>query len=193
MRNVSQLEVRVGDMHDAEACHLVHWAAATEGYAHIFPRDLYPFPSNEMRKRWHHWCQEAEVLVAEIDGRIVGATAITGTELRAFFVHPEFWGTGAAGRLHDAVIERIGSRGQTSMSLWVLEANSRARRFYGARGWHPTGRVQRTPFPPEPQELEYVLELDPISIEPSSRVPHAESAVELADAADHHPPLRGGA
>lgn len=51
------------------------------------------------------------------------------------FVLPEWWGTGAAGLLHDAAIEEMHARSFEQARLFTPSAHVRARRFYERRGW----------------------------------------------------------
>jgi ribosomal protein S18 acetylase RimI-like enzyme len=65
------------------------------------------------------------------------APPFTG-ELYALFVHPSYWGTGAGRALADAACADLRDNGCVSVSLWVLEANTRARRFYATYGFQET-------------------------------------------------------
>lgn len=56
-----------------------------------------------------------------------------GDELYALYVRERWWGTGIGQALLDAVL------GAGACSLWVLEDNSRARRFYERNGFVPDG------------------------------------------------------
>ena len=49
--------------------------------------------------------------------------------------------------------------GSASCRLWVLEDNSRARRFYERRGWRENGDTRVVEFPPNPLDLGYSLDL----------------------------------
>lgn len=83
------LNIRDATPDDAEACFIVHRAAALEGFAHIFPRDLYPFPEEEMRERWQRLCQVGNVrnvLVADRGGTVIGMAAYDATDFLSFFV-----------------------------------------------------------------------------------------------------------
>lgn len=53
-------------------------------------------------------------------------------------VSPAHWGSGAAGQLHAAAIDDLRRRGFATCTLWVLEENLRARRFYAKHGWQLT-------------------------------------------------------
>ena len=56
-------------------------------------------------------------------------------ELYALYVHPAWWSTGTGRALMDRVLARVKIAGYTCITLWVLEANARARHFYEARGF----------------------------------------------------------
>jgi RimJ/RimL family protein N-acetyltransferase len=42
----------------------------------------------------------------------------------------------------------------------VLEHNARARRFYERLGWRESGRTRVVPFPPNPLDVGYTIDLD---------------------------------
>ena len=63
-------------------------------------------------------------------------------ELYAIYVLPEQWGTGVGRALIEAGEERLRELGHGHASLWVLEANPRARRFYEAAGWSTDGTTR---------------------------------------------------
>ncbi|TCC18069.1 GNAT family N-acetyltransferase [Kribbella speibonae] len=69
--------------------------------------------------------------------RDVSARPNTG-ELYALFVHPDHWGNGAGRALTDAACADLREAGCTTVRLWVLEANIRARRFYTRYGFTET-------------------------------------------------------
>jgi ribosomal protein S18 acetylase RimI-like enzyme len=60
-------------------------------------------------------------------------------ELYAIYVVPSRWSTGAGSALLDGVLALAAQSGYTDISLWVLEANARARRFYERVGFALTG------------------------------------------------------
>ena len=62
--------------------------------------------------------------------------------LRAFYVDPESWGTGLGRALIVEAERRLAER-HTVATLWVLDGNVRARRFYEAGGWRPDGAERR--------------------------------------------------
>ncbi len=60
-------------------------------------------------------------------------------ELYALYVHPAWWSTGTGRALMDHVLVKVSAAGYTCITLWVLEANARARRFYQRAGFAPDG------------------------------------------------------
>ena len=60
-------------------------------------------------------------------------------ELYALYVHPAQWSTGIGRALMDQVLAKVRVAGYAYVTLWVLEANARARRFYQRAGFAPDG------------------------------------------------------
>jgi GNAT superfamily N-acetyltransferase len=86
--------------------------------------------------------------VADAGGEIVGVAVRTGAELRSLYVVPKAWGTGAAQALMGTALAAIGADGHVEATLWVVEANPRARRFYEREGWEPTGETRESELGP---------------------------------------------
>lgn len=62
-------------------------------------------------------------------------------ELYAIYVVPRQWSSGAGRALLDGVLALAAGDGYTDISLWVLEANTRARTFCEQAGFAPTGEA----------------------------------------------------
>ncbi|TDE95773.1 GNAT family N-acetyltransferase [Occultella glacieicola] len=58
-------------------------------------------------------------------------------EIYAIYVHPGHWTRGAGRALFDAALGTLDA--DRTVALWVLEANSNARRFYERMGLRPDG------------------------------------------------------
>jgi GNAT superfamily N-acetyltransferase len=96
---------------------------------------------------------KAGVLVADDGGSVIGFVgyfpsrdadadpALTG-EIGAIYLLPEAWGGGTGRRLMDAALHGLARVGFTQATLWVLESNTRARRFYETAGWSADGTVK---------------------------------------------------
>jgi putative acetyltransferase len=145
--------VRSSGREEAETHFALQRAASLAGYAHVFPPKLYPYPDDDVRRRWREFT--GTVLVAERDGRAAGIAAVQACWLHGLYVAPEAWGTGVAPALHDAALETMPDCPE--FRLWTLEANDRARRFYERRGWRLNGETRVVPFPPYPLDVGYLL------------------------------------
>lgn len=94
------------------------------------------------------------VLVADGDHGVAGFAHLTASrdpdadpetvgEVTAIYLLPEFWGTGIGRRLMAESLETLRAAGFREATLWVLDTNQRARRFYEAGGWRADGAVKR--------------------------------------------------
>ena len=84
--------------------------------------------------RWYvakRMLKEWAVTVAEDDSGIVSFLGLRGEEVGHFYTRPDRIGRGAGTRL----IEAAKSSGVVALELWCFQANTRARRFYEARGF----------------------------------------------------------
>jgi RimJ/RimL family protein N-acetyltransferase len=86
------------------------------------------------------------VVVAETEAGIVGFASFGPSqetpdiaEIGTLYAMPEVWGTGTGKQLMLATLTTLGQADYTQATLWVLEDNERARRFYEAAGWRADG------------------------------------------------------
>jgi GNAT superfamily N-acetyltransferase len=164
------VQLRAGSGTDAEACLAVQRRSTIKGYAQIFPQDQYPFPDDVVRAEWvARLASPAQVVLAVVDGEVVGTVSARPPRLEALFVVPEHWGGAVASRLHDEALWLITAAGCESAQLDVMVDNARARRFYERRGWVLDGRRMELPFPPYPMLVGYRRDLGNVGEAP----PHA--------------------
>lgn len=64
--------------------------------------------------------------------------AVAG-EVRSLYVDPSVQGGGLGAALLDAAVDLLVAQGSAELVLWVVEGNTRARRFYERRGWVADG------------------------------------------------------
>jgi GNAT superfamily N-acetyltransferase len=67
-----------------------------------------------------------------------GAAPETG-ELAAIYAEPRVWSQGVGHALHEVALQRLRDLGVSSATLWVLNTNERARRFYERHRWELGG------------------------------------------------------
>jgi GNAT superfamily N-acetyltransferase len=146
---------------EADVLAAIQRDASLAAHAHIFPPELYPFPLAEITQRWQDFLDDptVSVLVSEEEGAAVGVAASRGEWLDGLYVLPEWWSRGVGRSLHDEVLARQRAAAWTRCHLWVLERNDRARRFYERLGWQENGETRVVPFPPNPIDVGYSIEL----------------------------------
>jgi GNAT superfamily N-acetyltransferase len=90
------------------------------------------------------------VLVADAGGDLLGFASYSPSrdsdadpgrvgEIGAIYLLPSAWGKGIGKRLMDATLACLARAGFIQVTLWVLDSNVRARRFYEAGGWSADG------------------------------------------------------
>ena len=135
--------------------------ASVGALAHIFPPDEYPYPIDEIRRRWRDALAEGRsAFVYEDEAELVGVALVGPEWLDGLYVVPERWGTGIAVALHDAALEQLRADGFERCHLWVLEDNQRARRFYERQGWRLNEQTRVVPYPPNPIDVSYTIDLE---------------------------------
>jgi GNAT superfamily N-acetyltransferase len=133
--------------------HVRSWQAAYRG---LVPQEYLDHLEVDQRYSvWERILGEAEwprvgTFVAEYGGDVVGFASICPTrdddeqpasagELAAIYLLPEGWGKGLGRELMASVLSALSEAGFDEATLWVLDTNSRARRFLRggrlARGW----------------------------------------------------------
>jgi GNAT superfamily N-acetyltransferase len=155
------LTIRPARSDDLETLLTIQREAAVDAFAHVFPQDLYPFPSDEIRELWRETLgdPEVELYVGEVEDVCAGSVSVDDQFLRTLYVLPHQQGTGVGSALHDFALERLRARGCTRAKLWTLKENWPARRFYERRGWTLTDETRVVPFPPNPIDVQYAREL----------------------------------
>lgn len=148
---------RIEDAHAIACVHVSSWQAAYPG---LLPQDyLDGLDVSERRGFWERVLgakapPRAGTLVAELDRDIVGFAnlgptrdddedAATVGEISAIYVLPGAWRQGAGRELMTAALDALAEEGFEQATLWVLETNTRARRFYESGGWRKDGAAQR--------------------------------------------------
>lgn len=150
--------VRPARLEDAEGVVRAHEEASAEMFHELIGKalaDFVPFDARleQFRTSIAKVSDDAQILVAEGDGRILGMAVWRRHEsgegeLKDLHVVPDAWGTGVAKELIEAAVDGLRRAGAQEAFLWVGEANPRARRFYEREGWAPDGTSQASSLGP---------------------------------------------
>jgi putative acetyltransferase len=156
-----KITLRAATIADATTLLRLQREASLAAFPNIFPPGEYPFPDDGVLRRWQEQLAAAEirVLLAERDGRPVGAAAYAPGRFEQLWVVPSEWGSGLSQVIYEEVLRGLAELSAGTCCLWVLADNHRARRFYERRGWRLDGRKMRTPYPPKPELVGYSLDI----------------------------------
>lgn len=168
------MPIRDATVDDALAiadAHIRSWQAAYRG---LLPAEFLDGLGDHLEDRTAWWLRllrsdPDDVLVAEEEGTVVGFARVAKCrdadhgllhrvgEVQAIYLIESAWDMGIGRVLMAAAEARLAARRPTSMCVWVLAVNTRARRFYEAAGWHADG-VEKTETLPEAtlHEVRYV-------------------------------------
>lgn len=138
---------------DAAGIAEVHVRSWQVGYRGQLPDDL--LDSLEPAQRLDRWTTSlarpawpGEGTMVATEGRVVGFGHLRPSpdepgvgQITSFYVDPPAWGRGVGRGLMQACLAQLTEAGYGSASLWVLDTNTRAHRFYEAMGWSPDGAV----------------------------------------------------
>lgn len=78
-------------------------------------------------------------------------------EIWGIYMHPDYWHSGIGSLLFNWGLEELGERGFDTAALWVLEGNSRARKFYEKHGFEKEGTSKIIQLDKELREIRYIL------------------------------------
>jgi len=151
--------VRPARAEDAGQIAFVHVRSWQGAYRGLLPQAF--LDGLDVAQRTRTWEQalagpddpKAAVLVADDGGSVIGfvgyfpsrdpdADPVLTGEIGAIYLLPGAWGGGIGRRLMDAALDALAAAGFTQATLWVLDSNVRARRFYEAGGWSADGTTK---------------------------------------------------
>jgi len=168
---VKNVRIRPAEPSDAREIAEVHVRGWQWGYRDLLPAAV--LDSLSVERREQGWVEilnslpsGATVFVALKGDRIVGFASVgpskdddapVGTgELSSLYIEEDVAGTGIGRALMDAAMTFARKAGYRELTLWVLERNSRARRFYEAAGLRPDGSAKQEMHPVVPVLLKEV-------------------------------------
>ena len=169
------MAVREATPADAEAVAAVHVRSWQAAYRDLLPAAfLEALEISPRRSLWEREIAGSDgsvpaVLVAETSSVVVGfahvrasrdddADAAAIGEVTSLYVDPGHWSEGVGRALLAAAVSRLREAGFGQATLWVLQDNARARRFYDAAGWRPDGAEKDAVVADVPvRELRYRL------------------------------------
>jgi GNAT superfamily N-acetyltransferase len=153
------VQVRKGRPDDADAIARVHVASWRAAYRRVMPDAVLDRLDEAARAgTWRRALADPEwpVLVLDLDGRVEGFCHVAPSrdprvdrartaEITAIYIDPSFWRRGHGRALCRRALEEAVRLGRSEVTLWVLEKNQSARRFYEALGFAEDGGAKVEP------------------------------------------------
>jgi GNAT superfamily N-acetyltransferase len=153
------MKIRNADVGDARAIADVHVRSWKSAYPGLIPQSyLDALRAEDRLASWTTVLSESEwprsgVLVLNDGDHVAGFSHLCPTrdedrdpstvgEITSIYLAPEAWGAGNGVALMNASIERLEQAGYETATLWALDTNARARRFYETGGWTADGATK---------------------------------------------------
>jgi L-amino acid N-acyltransferase YncA len=146
-------KIRVASENDADAIATIHvasWQAIYKG--HIPDSVLQHLSIKERAERWRALIKNnVKILVIELNNQMAGfasigpsrdADAKNSGEISAIYFHPNFWRKGLGRMLGESACDELKKMGFNDVTVWVLDKNVQARRFYESIGFSNTGDMK---------------------------------------------------
>jgi ribosomal protein S18 acetylase RimI-like enzyme len=153
---IARVYIRRAEPRDAAAIARVHVDSWQAGYLGLIPASILNRLS--VAGQTTSWARllrgggtpGSRTLVLSLGESVVGFSSAGPTrddedgpaavgEIYTIYLVPAAWGRGLGGELLDAVQGELARRGFREATIWVLEGNTRARRFYELAGFEPDG------------------------------------------------------
>jgi ribosomal protein S18 acetylase RimI-like enzyme len=154
------MDIRPARIEDAAQIARVHVQSWQGAYQSLLPQAYLDSLDPAQRVgRWERALSETDwsrdgTLVANAGGSLFGFISYGPArdddadhkrvgEILAIYLMPAAWGKGSGRQLMGVALERLIEAGFDQVTLWVLDSNIRARRFYEAGGWSADGAVKQ--------------------------------------------------
>jgi len=154
------MNIRSARIEDAPVVALVHVRSWQTAYRGLVPQEY--LDALEVARRRVVWISivaqtdwpQTGTLVAEREQGVIAFVNVRPTrdddedpahvgEVAAIYALPGIWGQGVGQGLMAAALDSLARAGFGQATLWVLDTNTRARRFYEAGGWRTDGAAKR--------------------------------------------------
>lgn len=150
------LTIRYANISDAKTLGEIHSKSWKAAYKHIVPDEILQNISPEKRQKYFEkaltdgWEEDAIIFK---DNEAVGLICIgkcrdadktdTFGEIWGIYLLPEYWSIGIGSELINWGLNELRKRNYSKVTLWVLEENINARKFYEKIGFKHDGTVKQ--------------------------------------------------
>ncbi len=149
---IPDMEIRKATKEDIPRIAEILVFSKRKNYRGIFSDDTGSFVDLQvcsLAKSYFDNPDKLEDILVYDDKFVKGLISVDDHEIKELYVDPFFEGTGIGGKLLEYAISEYHCK-----ELWVLDKNSRAKKFYNRYGFAETGEVREVPEAPESGILE---------------------------------------
>ena len=162
-----KFDIRLATLDDAKYCANIHSESWNFAYSDIVSKEIIDKYNLRWPMIWNKMLSNNinSHYVITLDDVIIGFLTISVArdndlkesfyELVGLYLNPEYVAKGYGKQAMDWIKKEIKSRGHDKISLWVLEENNRARRFYEKAGFVSDGEAKPSGLA-DTQEVRYV-------------------------------------
>lgn len=140
---IPDVEIRKATSEDIPRIAEILVFSKRKNYRRIFNDDTGSFVDLQVYALAKSYFDNPDLLegISVYDDQFVKALiSVDGHEIKELYVDPFFEGTGIGGKLLEYAVFEYGCD-----ELWVLDRNSRAKKFYSRHGFAETGEVREVP------------------------------------------------
>lgn len=166
-----KFDIRLATLEDVKCCADIHAKSWEFAYSGILSKDIIDKHSIRWPVIWSKMLtmNTDSHYVVVLDGIIIGFLTISISrdadlnelfyEIIGLYLDPKFIGDGYGKRAMDWIKGEIKSRGYDNISLWVLEENDHAKRFYEKSGFKADGKNKPSGLD-DTREVRYICKSD---------------------------------
>ena len=166
-----KFEIRLATLDDAKCCADIHAESWLFAYGDIVSKEIIDNYNAKWPVVWNKMLtnNKDSHYVILVDDVIIGFLTISVPrdndleesyyEIVGLYLSPKYIGLGLGKQSMDWMKKEISSRGYNNISLWVLEENYRARRFYEKAGFKPDDKTKPSGLA-DTKEVRYIFSFD---------------------------------
>lgn len=166
-----KFDIRLATLDDAKYCADIHAESWNFAYSDIVPIEIINQHNAGWLLIWNKMLTNNidSHYVILLDDVIIGFLVISVSrdddlkesfyEIVSLYLSPNYIGLGFGKRTMHWIINEIKCRGYINISLWVLEENNRARRFYEKAGFRADGKTKQSGLA-DTVEVRYIYKFD---------------------------------
>ena len=163
--NFKIIRAKKENAHEMALLHAISWEQA---YSGIIPENIINDFTIEKREKIFSSAISSnpeEYYIFKVDDNLAGIASLNKSheknapdyigEIYSIYFHPKYWGTPATYYGLQFCVDRLKTLGFKTVTIWVLNDNIRAKKFYEKNGFIPDGNYQEMELGKKLLEIRY--------------------------------------